>query len=100
MNHLLCQQDTLYSSQVLISRDEFDILVFCAFRYALGRHTYIVDDVANLILYYKSQISENTKALIIKEIREELAMQKGSAFESTDDESWDNLLFELTKEQS
>lgn len=39
---------------------DFDTLVVCAFRYALGRETYIVDDVAGIIESNVSNLSNQT----------------------------------------
>lgn len=49
---------------------DIDILVFCSFRYALGRRTYIVKDVVNAIkqAYDEDLLSDNTINCILREI--------------------------------
>lgn len=49
---------------------DIDILVFCSFRYALGRSTYIVKDVVNTIkqAYDEDLLSNNTINCILREI--------------------------------
>lgn len=45
-------------------------ILFYAFRYALGRMTYAVADVASEIRAHNPTLSNKTRALIIKEIKE------------------------------
>lgn len=45
-------------------------VLFYAFRYALGRRTYAVADVASELRAHASTLSNKTKLLIIKEIEE------------------------------
>jgi len=45
-------------------------IIFYAFRYALGRHSYAVGQVAQYIIYKRDILGQQTKDLIIKEIRE------------------------------
>jgi hypothetical protein len=52
-----------------MNKHETNILMLCAFRYALGRRSYIVDDMANLLIKYKSTLNVYTRVLIIKEIK-------------------------------
>lgn len=51
-----------------ITTDELTLL--CAFRYALGRRTYIVYHVANEIIKNKNNLTDTDKYIIIKEITE------------------------------
>ena len=54
-------------------RDTFCVsedILFYAFRYALGRMTYAVADVAGEIRAHNPTLSNKTRALIIKEIKE------------------------------
>lgn len=67
-----------------------DTLMFYAFRYVLGRMTYAVSDVVELIIRYKSIISENHKSLMIKEINE--AIENGHAGMDCDISEWKNVL--------
>ena len=52
-----------------MSLDE-DITIGCAFRYALGRMTYVVDSVANEIERRVAEISTKTLARLVREIEE------------------------------
>lgn len=45
-----------------------DTLVFCAFRYALGRKTYIVSEVVDEIIKRLPELQERTKAQMADEI--------------------------------
>lgn len=51
-----------------ITTDELTLL--CAFRYALGRRTYIVHHVADEIIKNKNNLTDADKYIIIKEITE------------------------------
>ncbi len=69
--------------------DDFRDLAFCTFRYALGRHTYIVGTVVGLLIRYVDDIGENTRALMAKEIKEEL---KSEYAYKCDNDEWLRLL--------
>ena len=43
-------------------------LILCSFRYALGRSTYIVQEIADLIIQFKDELPFWVKARICKEI--------------------------------
>jgi hypothetical protein len=45
-------------------------IVFYAFRYALGRHSYAVGQVAQYVISKRNTLSQQTKDLIVKEINE------------------------------
>jgi hypothetical protein len=45
-------------------------IIFYAFRYALGRHSYAVGEVAQYVISKRDTLSPQTKALIVKEINE------------------------------
>ena len=47
-----------------------DDIMFWAFRYALGRHTYAVYGVAQYLIAHKDKITPSTRSLICKEIKE------------------------------
>ena len=47
-----------------------EYILFYAFRYALGRMTYAVADVASEIRAHAPTLTRKTRALIIKEIKE------------------------------
>jgi len=51
-----------------MNNEELNTLIFCSFRYALGRMTYIVSSVVKIILDNWNDIDSSTKELIYKEI--------------------------------
>lgn len=51
-----------------MNEDDLNTLMFCSFRYALGRMTYIVADICRILSESKNILDAPTKALIIKEI--------------------------------
>lgn len=79
-----------------IENCELETLLVCSFRYALGRRSYIVSDVAYLILVYKDVLHQNTKELITDEIR--LAISSGEAGMDCDIVEWLNVYGELIDE--
>lgn len=56
--------------ELKLSRTDFRLLILSAFRYALGRMTYIVPVVANVIGESKDKLDSQAIDLIIKEIEE------------------------------
>lgn len=73
----------------MLSANDLDTLFFCSFRYALGRRTYIVHDIATLILENKDRIHKVTIAKMIEEILGAIAT--GSAGHKEDTTIWHNL---------
>ena len=77
----------------LIIRNDVDqdILLFCAFRYALGRQTYVVGSIAEIIRDNWKNISKPRRAWFKKEIKE--AVQMGHAgHELIDVPEWKSIL--------
>jgi len=54
-----------------------DILLFCAFRYALGRQTYVVGTIADIIKANWAHMPQSRRNMFRKEIEE--AIEKGYA---------------------
>ena len=54
-----------------------DILLFCAFRYALGRQTYVVGTIADIIKANWDHMPQSRRDMFRKEIEE--AIEKGHA---------------------
>jgi len=52
-----------------------DLVYLAAFRYALGRSSYIVGTICDELL--KADLSDETKKLIVREIKEAKAMNNG-----------------------
>lgn len=70
-------------------------ILFWAFRYALGRMTYAVGDVANEIIRHASEISPQTRGLMTKEIREALGSNRAGM--SMDVTEWNKVLARLNE---
>lgn len=66
-----------------------EIILFCAFRYALGRQTYIVGIVADEIIRRSKDLSEYTRTIMAKEIRQ--AKEYGMAGADMDVKVWDKV---------
>ena len=63
-----------------------DTLVFCSFRYALGRKSFVVSDVCKAIADNKGQIHRNTKMQMLDEIN--AAVYAGTAGMQMDVDEW------------
>lgn len=76
-----------------ISPFDLNTLILCAFRYALGRKTYIVKDISDLILKYQ----DNLQPHIIDRIRKEIvqAIETNNYGMEMDREEWMKLNKEL-----
>lgn len=62
------------------------LTIFAAFRYALGRQTYIVDSVCNELERLAADIPNDTKILIVREIGEAIGSKRAGA--KMDVERW------------
>ncbi len=63
-----------------------NLMVIAAFRYCLGRRTYIVSSCTDWLIYYWPKFDDNTKKIIVGEIQE--ALDKGYAGDQCDIQSW------------
>ena len=54
---------------IKIRNDELGDLIICAFRYALGRKTYITNTIAELIIKYKDELSTSDTEVIKRDIK-------------------------------
>lgn len=70
-------------------------ILFCAFRYALGRMTHAVSTVAEEIILHAPKIHRNTRDMMAKEIREALA--KNQAGMDMDRKQWEAVLAKLNE---
>ena len=61
-------------------------IVICAFRYALGRRSYMPSLVADWIKEHWSQIDATNRELIAREI--EQALERGEAGDRMDEDVW------------
>ena len=73
-------------------------LILCAVRYALGRKTYIVYDVAEIVKKNPSELRDDTLILLDRDIRREL--ERGNYGMQCDLEIWQALRQTIQKEQA
>ncbi len=73
-----------------IKENDFNDLAFCAFRYALGRQTYIVEIVSNILIKYKLELTLENKESIVEEI-----LKTNEYGRVIDKECWIKLLHSL-----
>ena len=77
---------------MIIDDENFDLIVIAAFRYALGRRTYIVPTVCNFIKANSKHILNQTKEIIITEIIEAKNQEYGKSLgDDIDAKEWLNL---------
>ena len=71
-----------------------EILLFCAFRYALGRHSYVVGTIVQHIKDNWENIHHEKRYLYKKEIREYYANHMGwnTDLNDWDKEEWETIL--------
>ena len=77
------------SSPIEITPIEFDMLVICSFRYALGRKTYVVSDFADFVKKYTKHITPNAANIMIRGIN--YAVEHDMAGMECDVEVWKDL---------
>lgn len=65
-------------------------LMFCSFRYALGRMTYIVPSICDILKENVDKLDECHKVLMIKEIT--AAIEKNDAGMNCDKREWESVL--------
>ena len=75
---------------------EYNDLAFCAFKYALGRMTYITKTVSDILIKmnHKGLLTYWTKEQMIKELED--AIENNKAGMDIDKQYWQALLTELT----
>lgn len=75
-----------------MNKQDQETLLLCSVRYALGRRSYIVSDVCRIVRETLKGMndSDNIRALIIRDIGEELA--RGRAGDAMDEKEWRKLL--------
>ena len=86
-----------------VSSHDMAILLICSVRYALGRMTYIVDDVTGICRTYAPEVDQGTLDVLKKDIRE--ALQKAERENRTvgmamDHEKWRQCLEDLESHHS
>lgn len=81
--------------------DEF--LVIGAVRYARGRATYVVEETCEWVIEHWTELSENTRAVIARDVRLEVELRRAegaeqSALARIDNPFWEALLDTVEKE--
>ena len=66
------------------------LITICAFRYALGRMTYVTEHVSSYILDNWDEFSDQDKALFQREIKD--AIENNLAGHQCDIDSWKKIL--------
>ena len=91
-----------YKDPIIITPpDEF--LVVSAVRYARGRATYIVEMTCEWVIDHWEQLSDNTRAVISRDVRLEVELRREegaeqSALARIDNPYWEKLLDTVEKE--
>ena len=67
------------------------LMLFCAFRYALGRRTYVVSVVVENIHRNWTELPESDRELFVREILEHKA-RFGKLGDSIDEREWDTIV--------
>lgn len=75
---------------------DHNLMVLAAFRYCLGRSSYIVSSFVYWLIDYWEDIDPHTKKLILGETQE--ALRRGNAGDRCDIESWERLLEKTSPE--
>lgn len=73
-----------------IDLSTLNVLTVCSFRYALGRRTYIVNDIASFIISNIKQMQNRTLKLIVREIVQ--AIDRDGVGDDCDKRDWQNVL--------
>ena len=56
-----------------MNKIELNDLMVCAFRYALGRRSYIVAVIGEILVTHKAELSDSSKAVICRDINKAIA---------------------------
>lgn len=75
-------------------QDERHLMLICAFRYCLGRRSYIVGHCDGWIREEMSSLGEGDTELLIREIKEYLGREDKYSL-SYDNKIWESLLVDL-----
>ncbi len=79
----------------VLTEPDIETMLFYAFRYALGRQTYAVKDVVDLLLKCEDFLSSLTMAIIVREIM--FAIDSGQAGMLMDREQWLRVVEEYSR---
>lgn len=82
---------------------DMEFLVIGAVRYARGRATYVVEETCQWVIAHWSELSESTRAVIARDVREEVELRRDqgaeqSALTRIDNPFWEALFDTVEKE--
>ena len=63
---------------------DFQDIVICALRYALGRRTYVTDETADFIKAYPEMIDERVKSVMLRDLNDYFTFRRFGGY--TDDD--------------
>lgn len=91
-----------WEKPVLLTPD-MEFLVIGAVRYARGRATYVVEETCQWVIAHWSELSDNTRSVIARDVREEVELRrkqgaKQSALTRIDNPYWEALFDTVEKE--
>lgn len=91
-----------WEKPIIITPNE-EFLVVSSVRYARGRATYIVEMTCEWVINHWEQLSEKTRAVIARDVRDEVKQRreegaKQSALARIDNPFWEKLLDTVEKE--
>jgi hypothetical protein len=75
------------------TKDDLNMLITSAVRYALGRETYIVDWTCELVRKYMDHLTENTLETIVRDIQRE--KERDNLGMDCDKDDWKDLQYEI-----
>lgn len=76
----------------MMTNAQLNSLLFYAFRYALGRRTYVVQEVADMLIENKGALTRRIKYQIVEEIKREVEVK---SLMKMDEEVWLKVVREL-----
>lgn len=77
---------------------DFEEMLICAERYAIGRHTYVPDDVMGYITCLIPNLSDNTLYVIATDIAEEIRRYERMNWQLSYRKAWQELLNAVREE--
>lgn len=91
-----------WEKPILLTPD-MEFLVIGAVRYARGRATYVVEETCQWVIAHWSELSDNTRSVIARDVREEVELRrnqgaKQSALTRIDNPYWEALFDTVEKE--
>ncbi len=60
---------------VAVNDREIETLMVCAFRYAIGRKTYIVNTIADILIEHKDKLGDGARLGIVRDIHRDIAIE-------------------------